>query len=88
MNSSPDPEFVPEHLHCSLREQEKITKRNHLAGQALANAAICTGVAAEYELRAWFGDRCGITRYEIAAKQAMEYADAMLKAFDTPTGGN
>jgi hypothetical protein len=56
------------------------TRRDYFAGHALANATICTGVATEWELRGWFGDCYGITRYEIAAKQALEYADAMLTA--------
>lgn len=57
--------------------------RDYFAGQALTNAAICTGVAMEYELRAWFGEQCGITRYQILAKQALEYADALLIARNT-----
>lgn len=33
----------------------------------------------EWQLRAWFGgDAGGITREQIAARQAYEYADAML----------
>lgn len=55
------------------------------AGQALGNQAICTGSCATWELTKWFGpDRTGITRAEIIAKQAGEYADAMLIARQTP----
>jgi len=57
-----------------------MTLRDWFAGQALANATICTGKAAEYELQHWFGGRVGITRAEIVARQAGEYADAMLAA--------
>jgi hypothetical protein len=88
MNSSPDHEFVPEHLRRNQIKQEQIARRDYFAGQALANATICTGRSVDWQLQAWFGDRCGITQYEIAAKQALEYADAMLKAFDTPTRDN
>ncbi len=57
-----------------------MTLRDWFAGQAIANFAICTGKAEEYELTAWFGPhRTGITRAEIVAKQAYAYADAMLE---------
>jgi hypothetical protein len=59
--------------------------RDWFAGQALANPAICTGTAPDYDLTRWFGDRCGIMRHEIAARQAGDYADAMLAA--RKTGG-
>jgi len=54
--------------------------RDWFAGQALSNPAICTGTAQyQYEIDAWFGPGCtGITRYQIAAAQAGDYADAML----------
>jgi hypothetical protein len=55
-----------------------INMREYFMGQALANSAICTGRAEEYELKRWFGNRAGITRAQIAAKQAAAYADAML----------
>jgi hypothetical protein len=54
--------------------------RDYFAGQALANPEICTGKAMEWQLRKWFGERTGITRVEIVAKQAYEYADAMIAA--------
>jgi hypothetical protein len=57
-----------------------MTLRDWFAGQALSNPAICTGKADEFWLRRWFRDRGGIMPWEIAAKQAGEYADAMLAA--------
>jgi hypothetical protein len=52
--------------------------RDYFAAQALANPTICTGRCEDWELRAWFKDRGGITKHEIATKQAFSYADAML----------
>lgn len=78
MNNIPDHAYSPASPRLPAQPQAQLARRDYFAGQALANAAICTGVAAEYELRTWFGDRCGITRYEIVAKQALKYADAML----------
>ena len=57
---------------------EGMSLRDWFAGQALANAALCTGLAKDYELRDWFGGRGGITRAEVIAKQAGIYADAMI----------
>lgn len=57
-----------------------MTLREYFAGQALSNSAICTGVTSEWQLRQWFGERGGITKTEIAAKQAWDYADAMLRS--------
>lgn len=58
-----------------------MTLRDWFAGQALANAAICTGQAHDWQVAAWFGPhRTGITRAEIAAKQAIQHADAMIAA--------
>ncbi|MFG1429295.1 hypothetical protein [Roseixanthobacter glucoisosaccharinicivorans] len=54
--------------------------RDWFAGQALSNAAICTGSAPEYQLIAWFGDRRDITRKEIVSAQAFSAADAMIAA--------
>lgn len=62
-----------------------ITIRDWFAGKALGNPEICTGTAQEHDLRRWFGDaRTGIRAWEVAAKQAFEYADAMLAARTTP----
>lgn len=57
-----------------------LTKREWFAGMALANPAICTGTAPEWQLQKWFGNRMGLTSQEIAAKQAVVYADAMIEA--------
>jgi hypothetical protein len=54
--------------------------REWYAGKALSNPAICTGNAPEYELRAWFGGRGGISRAEIVSRQAFDFADAMISA--------
>jgi hypothetical protein len=79
---------IPAHSRRDQITQEQITRRDHFAGQALANAAICTGVATEWELQGWFGDQGGITRYQIVAKQALEYAVAMMTACNTSTRDN
>lgn len=58
-----------------------MTLRDWFAGQALANQKICTGTAPDYQITYWFGrNRTAITSTEICAKQAYEYADAMLEA--------
>lgn len=59
-------------------ERARDELRLRFAIAALQNSAICTGTASEWELRGWFKDRGGITRQEIAARQAFSYADAML----------
>lgn len=52
---------------------------DYFAGQAMANSAICHGNAADWQLTEWFGpSACNITKWQIVAKQAREYADAML----------
>lgn len=57
-----------------------MTLRDWFAGQALHNPAICTGAASEYDIVAWFGpSKYGIEKSEIVAKQAFEYADALLE---------
>ena len=60
--------------------QQGLSLRDWFAGQALANSNLCDGKAPEWQLRRWFGDRGGITNEEIAVKQALAYADAMLTA--------
>jgi hypothetical protein len=87
MNSNPNRACVPVSEQWPHNERHN-ERHDYFAGQALANATICTGHAVDWQLRVWFGGRGSITRYEIAAKQAMEYADAMLKALDTPTRDN
>ena len=51
--------------------------RDWFAGQALP---ICSGTVPEFQLKLWFGDRIGIKRNEIIAKQAYTLADAMMAA--------
>jgi hypothetical protein len=58
--------------------EKGLSLRQWYAGKALANPTLCTGQAAEWQLKAWFGDRGGVTREEIAAQQAFAYADAVL----------
>lgn len=57
-----------------------LTKREYFAAAALANPALCTGSAPEYMLKAWFGERIALTQQEIAARQAVAYADALIAA--------
>ena len=58
-----------------------MTLRDWFAGQALANPVICSGEAADYQIVKWFSQySSGITSTMICAKQAYEYADAMLLA--------
>lgn len=57
-----------------------MTLRDYYAGQALCNSSICTGDAQIWHLKKWFGERTDVTKAEIVAAQAREYADAMLKA--------
>lgn len=59
---------------------EGMTERDYFAARVITNPVLCSGIAKEYELRAWFGERGGITREEIAAAQAYAIADAMLVA--------
>ncbi|WP_426163024.1 hypothetical protein [Sandarakinorhabdus sp. DWP1-3-1] len=64
---------------CNAYEgRSGMTLRDWFAGQALANPTICTGHADERHYQRWFGGRTGIERWEIVAKQAGDYADAML----------
>ena len=62
--------------------------RYWFAGQALSNPAICDGHAEQWEIKRWFGpERTGVERAEIVAKQAWEYADAMLAARNSQKEG-
>ena len=62
--------------------------RDWFAGQALANPAICNGDAQEWEIKRWFGpEKTGVERAEIVAKQAWEYADAMIAACNSQKKG-
>lgn len=52
-----------------------MTKFETFYAAALGNSAICTGTATSSELWRWFGtERNDITRAEIAAAQALDYA--------------
>lgn len=63
----------------STSQHPGMSLRDYFKGQALANPALCSGEAEDWQLRHWFRTGQGnITRFEIAAKQAEEYADAML----------
>jgi hypothetical protein len=55
-----------------------ISLRDYFAAQALPS--LTTAVIPDWQLKVWFGDRGGLTREQIAARAAYEYADAMLKA--------
>lgn len=53
--------------------------RDWFAGQALNNPTICTGMEPDWLLRKWFGEAAtNITKQRVVARQALEYADAML----------
>jgi hypothetical protein len=52
--------------------------RDYFAAQALP--LIGSAPVPDWQLKVWFGNRGGLTREEIAARAAYEYADAMLKA--------
>lgn len=81
MDKDNPPAFPP---NAGWRDNEAdfggMSLRDYFAGQALANNSICTGKAPDWQLKQWFGDRCGIMAAEIAAAQANDYADAMLEA--------
>lgn len=68
---------------------DQITPLMFLAGQALANSNICTGYMTPEEVNANFGHhRRNITRDEINAAQAMNFARVMLKVIeDNERGG-
>lgn len=57
-----------------------MTLRQYYAAAALQNHLLCTGIVSEYQLRIWFGNKGGVTRAEIIARQALEHADALLAA--------
>ncbi len=62
---------------ANMNDTMGMSLRDYFAGQALCNPNICNGQAPEYQLQEWFGNRTAITRAEITARQAYEYADAM-----------
>lgn len=51
------------------------------AASAMCNPKLVTGEAPDWQLKEWFGERSNITRQQIAARQAYEYAEAMCKYF-------
>lgn len=53
--------------------------RDWIAGQALASGLV-KDTCPEWRMRDWFGDRVGISPFEIAARAAYAYADAMIEA--------
>lgn len=67
-----------------IKAEDEESIRAYMAAHALGNANICTGTAKDWDLTRWFGkERTGIRPSEIAAAQAVEYADelfARLKA--------
>lgn len=63
-----------------------MTKFETLFCAALANSAICNGNATEPQLDRWFGESVRITREEIAALQAAEYAKQALKYLERLSG--
>lgn len=58
--------------------------RAYFMAAAIKNEKLCSGTAADWEIRSWFGGRGGILREEIAAMQARNLADAMLAELDKP----
>ena len=72
---------VSQSLTPAPSEQSQTKSRlDWLAACALGNPALCTGTAPDYDLRRWFGGRGGVTRMEIAAAQAYDFAAAMTAA--------
>ena len=83
-SSAPKPLTYAPNDH--VREQQgplvshpPMTLRDYFAGQALAGG-LCSGSEPEYQLKEWFGERMGVTKVEIVAKQAYAIADAMIAA--------
>ena len=63
----------------SMKTLSEMTQLEYLTAQALANPNICTGIAQQWELHAWFGkNRSGITKEEIIAHQALDAAKAAI----------
>lgn len=88
MTEHPNPPAFPCEELCNTSSDPFATPRpvrhpgmsllDYYAGQALANPAICTGTAPDWQLKQWFGDRGGVMPWEIAAKQARAYAAHLL----------
>ncbi|MCX2697855.1 hypothetical protein [Ochrobactrum chromiisoli] len=56
-----------------------MTLRDYFAAKSMSSGLI-RETYSEWQLKAWFGDRIGITREEIIARAAYEVADAMIAA--------
>lgn len=80
--SKPDnpPAFprVGEGFDNPLYDTPGMSLREYYIGQVLANPSLCTGTAADWQLRLWFKDRGGVMPEEIAARQAISIADRVL----------
>lgn len=61
-----------------MNNDEEQDLRIHVALHAMGNPNLVTGQAPEWQLAKWFGGRGGIKASEIAAEQAVEYADALI----------
>jgi hypothetical protein len=59
----------------TLPDDKGLDLRDWFAGHALA---LVMDSYPEWQLKAWFGDRCGLTREEISSRAAYKMADAML----------
>lgn len=57
-----------------------VSTRDLFVAHALSNPAICTGTATEWQLRQWFGERMGIKREDVIARQALDCANALMAA--------
>ncbi len=68
-----------EHDDYSVIPQDGMTLRDYFAAKAMSSGLI-KETYPEWQLKAWFGDRIGITREEIIARAAYEVADAMISA--------
>ena len=61
-----------------MTDKDTVSLRDQFAMAALQSGLVRAGGLTEYDLRAMFGDRCGIRREEIIAADAYRIADAML----------
>lgn len=82
MDKTENPPAFPTATHHDMAVvQEGMTLRDWYAGQAMANPSICTGEAPSWQMVRWFGEHAnGITRPQIIARQALDFADALLAA--------
>lgn len=80
IDSAGGPAFPVSIPGCGDNGWEGMSLRDFFAAQYMPTAIDRAGACKEYELKAMFGDRCGLHREEIAAALAYKYADAMLHA--------